>query len=159
MGLAPPSPRPTDEPTGARLSGARQRYRSDGAPVSSPARVVVMLYERLARDITDADRALLRGDRPAAHSALVHAQEIIDALDLSLDVGRWDGGPSLRSIYEHLNRELVEANVRGDRSRLVACLGIVEPLLDAWRQAWATTAEGSAGVTGHRTTTTDETSP
>jgi len=139
MGLAPPPPPAPTRP--ASTAGARQRYQADGATISSPARLVVMLYERLVRDLNDAERAIATGDRTASHAALLHAQEIVDALDVSLDVGRWDGGPSLRSIYEHLNRELVTANLAQDRAPVIACLDIVRPLLDAWREAWALTAD------------------
>jgi flagellar protein FliS len=41
--------------------------------------------------------------------------------------------------------ELIAANVKGDADRVVSCRNLVEPLLDAWRQAALATADGSRG--------------
>lgn len=143
MSLSPPLPE-TPAPAG-RLVGAQQRYRRDGATAASPARVVVMAYERLLRDLTDGSRAIAAGDRAESHRALMHAQELVDALDQSLDVERWDGAEGLRAIYQHLNVALVEANVRQDRGRIAHCVDIVTPLLDAWSQATRLVATSGAG--------------
>lgn len=94
-----------------------------------------MGYERLLRDLHDGDRAILAGDRTESHRALMHAQELVDALDQSLEPDQWEGALRLRSIYQHLNLELVAANVGQDRRRISHCIDIVAPLLSAWTEA------------------------
>jgi flagellar protein FliS len=117
---------------------AQHRYRSDGT-VMTPARAVVLLYERLLRDLDDASAALGAADRGAAHQALVHAQEIIDGLDVALDTDVWPEGVGLRDLYHYLGRRLVEANLRGDPAAVAECRRIIEPLATAWSDAWTAT--------------------
>lgn len=130
MSLAAPGPR----------QAALRRYSSDGASITSNERLVVMLYERLCNDIVEAAAAMRDGRPGDAHRPLINAQEIVEALDTALDLDRWPEGIALRALYDYVGGELVQANLTKDPSRLDTCLGHVEPLRDAWREAWAATA-------------------
>jgi flagellar secretion chaperone FliS len=122
---------------------ARARYLADSIATASPARLLVMLYERLVLDLDRAEQALLAQDRATASQQLLHAQDIVLELRISLQVDAWSGGPGLASLYTFLLTELVRANVAGDAARVAACRGLVEPLADAWREA--ATAQVAAG--------------
>lgn len=116
----------------ARLA---QRYHQDGMSVTPGPQLVVKLYERLLLDLHRAKQAIVSVEVEAAHRELVHAQDIVFELNMALDVDAWDGGPALRAIYEHLSAQLVEANVRKDRSIVNECIDVVAPLVDAWKEA------------------------
>jgi flagellar secretion chaperone FliS len=118
----------------------RARYLGDTVTTASPQRLLVMLYDRLALDLERGQAALADGDRRAADEHLRHAQDIVLELRSSLQVDAWEGGPRLAALYTWLIGELVQANVKADRNRLAACLQVVEPLRDAWRQAAASLA-------------------
>ncbi len=154
MSLTTPStaPRPTASTVAGalpglspKMAGARLRYERDGKVVASPAKLLVLLYERLDRDLDEAETALRSGSGNA-RATLVHAQEIVDALDVSLDRSQWSGAEGLGAIYQHLYSELVSANVDSNADiaasaeRVAACRDLVTPLLDAWRQAAVTPA-------------------
>lgn len=113
----------------------RARYIGDSVSTSSPGRLLVMLYERLVLDLAQAEAALRDGDREAGNRHLMHAQDIILELRASLDLTAWDGAARLASIYTFLLAELIAANVGADPARVAGCRVLVEPLLDAWRQA------------------------
>ena len=121
------------------LQAVRNRYVQDAVSTVTPAKLVTMLYDALARDLLLAKQALTDRDLPVAHSRLIHAQEIILELQAGLDVSAWEGGPALMSLYSFLYRELVQANVRKDVAKVVAVAETVEPLRQAWH-----TAAGSA---------------
>lgn len=117
---------------------ARSRYARDSVTTASPARLLVMLYDRLVRDLVTAERALAeQGGAPAggARDALLHAQEIVLELRASLDLDAWDGAAGLADLYAFLHGELVAANVDRDVTRITPCRQIAEELRDAWRQA------------------------
>lgn len=114
---------------------AAGRYGADATATASPAKLVVMLYDRLVLDLNRGRQAQLAGDREAANDQLGHAQDIIAELLSSLDVEAWEGGPGLASLYRWLIRELISANVRMDPERTASCLTVVEPLRDAWTVA------------------------
>ena len=118
----------------------RARYVGDSVATASPQQLLVMLYDRLALDLERASQALAAGDRLRAGEQLRHAQDIVFELRSSLKVEAWEGGPRLASLYAWLLTELTTANVKGDRNRVEACLRVVEPLRDAWRQAAASLA-------------------
>ena len=134
---------PDSSPRSSRIDGARARYQQHGK-VASPGRSLVMLYDRLLRDLDDATMAIGRRDHAAAHDALIHAQRVVDGLDLSLDRSQWDGATALGAVYEYLNNELVAANIAKDTRKIAACRQVVEPLAEAWRDAWAELAAGAA---------------
>lgn len=113
----------------------RQRYLADSVTTATPGRLLVMLYDRLCLDLTRAVTALGAGERETASTMLLHAQDIVAELRGSLRVESWSAGPGLADVYSFLLTELVQANVRQDADRAAACLSIVEPLRDAWRQA------------------------
>ena len=102
---------------------------------ASPARLLVMLLERLVLDVTRAAEAQRDGSVEEAHRQLVHAQEIVLELRASLDVETWDGGEGLASIYDFLHTQLVRANIRKDVNLTEACLGLVQDLANTWREA------------------------
>jgi len=122
----------------------RDRYLGDSVSTASPARLLVMLYEKLALDLDQAETALRAGNRPTASERLLHAQDIVAELLSSLDVTAWSGAPGLASLYTFLLTELVTANVKGDADRTANCRAFVVPLLDAWRQAAAEIAADAA---------------
>ena len=110
-------------------------FRSDEAVVS-PVRLLVMLYDRLIRDLDDAEDSIRTGDRPSAGFALVHAQEIVTELESALDPDAWDAAAELSSIYMYLQARLVRANLYQDLDALNDCRVATDPLREAWTKIW-----------------------
>jgi flagellar protein FliS len=119
----------------ASLASARNKYVSDSVTTMSPGQMIVALYDRMLLDLERATAAIAENDVYGSHSALVHAQEIVDELLVSLDVTQWSGGESLAALYRHIKDELVAANVNKDTERVRACKELLIPLRDAWREA------------------------
>jgi flagellar secretion chaperone FliS len=113
----------------------RERYLADSVTTASPARLLVMLYDRLVLDVTRAEDALRTGDRESAAKQLMHAQDIVIELRTTLDTSAWDGAAGLAQLYAFLLAELIAANVKGDPGKVAECRGLIEPLRDAWREA------------------------
>jgi flagellar secretion chaperone FliS len=113
----------------------RTRYLADSVSTASPARLLLMLYDRLLLDLDHAEDALRGQDREAANGRLHSAQAIIMELRTSLDVNAWDGAPALAALYGYLLTELIGAAVQADADRTATCKRLVEPLRDAWREA------------------------
>src|SRR4051794_38738290 len=123
-------------------SHLRDRYLQDSVNTASPAKLLLMLYDRLVLDLIQGEEALRTGDREPAHERLTHAQEIILELRTSLDIEAWSGAPGLASLYGYLLIELIGANLARDADRVAACRGLIEPLRDAWRTAAAAAVGG-----------------
>lgn len=123
---------------------ARARYAADSLATASPARLLVMLYDRLVRDLVTAEDAVRGGDRALASENLLHAQAIVLELRTSLDLDVWDGARGLADLYSYLHAELIQANIKKDAPRVAACRRLVEPLRDAWREAALQSIQQSA---------------
>lgn len=113
----------------------RDRYMGDTVQTASPARLLVMLYDRLLLDLQTAESAIADRQIELASNSLTHAQDIVMELRLTLDTEAWAGAPALAQLYSFLVRELIDANVRKDAAKVVACREIVEPLRETWIQA------------------------
>lgn len=114
---------------------ARSRYLDDAVATAAPATLLLMMYERLVRDLDRAEAALRDGRRDSAHRELIHAQDIVAELSSTLDPAVWDGAARMLDLYGFVARLLVEANVEGDAGKVAACRNVVEPLYDAWKDA------------------------
>ena len=120
----------------------RDRYLQDSINTASPAKLLLMLYDRLVLDLMKGEEALRGDDREQAHERITHAQEIVLELRTSLDVEAWSGAPALANLYGWMLTELIGANIGKDAERVAACRALVEPLRDAWREAAAAAVAG-----------------
>jgi flagellar protein FliS len=118
---------------------ARTRYLAESVATASPGQLLVMLYDRLVVDLTQAEDALRARDNATASARLMHAQDIVSELRGSLDLTVWDGAAGLAQLYGYLFTRLIKANVSSDADVVAECRGIVEPLRDAWREALVAT--------------------
>src|SRR3954462_9325926 len=91
-----------------------EAYLEASVATASPARLLVMLCDRLVLDLTRGLDAQRSSDFETAHRELLHAQEIVLELRSSLRTEEWEGGPGLASLYDFLHQEMVRANVSRD---------------------------------------------
>lgn len=129
------------------LSSPVDRFRS-AAEALTPARILVLLYERLQRDLADAEEATVAGDRFRGHRALLHAQEIVTELDAALDATAWSDAAQMSSIYRFLTGRLIAANVNQDLAAIRDCRAVVDPLVETWREAWQQASSGAIQARG-----------
>jgi flagellar protein FliS len=119
----------------SNFAAARSLYNRDSVLSASPARLLVMLYDRLLLDLARAETAQLGEDWPVASAQLLHAQEIVAELVGSLRPEVWDGGPGLLAVYNYVLTGMVQANVQRDVVRTRECITLLEPLRTAWHEA------------------------
>ncbi len=119
-----------------RSQKPRDRFHSDGVATVSPERLVVMLYERLLRDLDDAEAGLVNDDPARTHEALLHGQSIVEELAFAVRPDDWEGGASLLGLYEYVLDRLVQANVTKTAEPISAARDVVDGLHRAWRDAY-----------------------
>lgn len=116
-------------------TNAHAAYRSNAVATASPARLLVMLVERLVLDVERARDAQERGAWADAHRDLLHAQDIVLELESSLVVEQMPAGGQLAALYAYLRGRLVEANVRRQVGITDEALTLARQLCDTWRAA------------------------
>jgi len=80
------------------VTALRSRYLNDSVTTATPAQLLVMLYDRLVLDLNHAEKALRESDRGTATSRLMHAQEIVMELRVTLDATVYSCHSSFRRI-------------------------------------------------------------
>lgn len=128
------------------MTNARATYMDASIATASPARLLVMLYERLVLDVQRGLDAQRRNDLQETHAQLTHAQDIVMELHSSLRVEGFKGGQDLAALYSYLHRRLVLANMRKDADITAECLQIVSELCNTWRQAALESVSSAAHV-------------
>lgn len=118
----------------------RAEFLRNRVLTATPAQRVVMLYDRLALDLTLARSAQ---DAFAQGQALSHAMEIVGELQASLDHSVV-GGPAenLGRLYGFVLQQLIAA-----RGGALEVLDSVEDVTRPLRAAWAEAADIVAGST------------
>ena len=121
---------------------AAAAYQDHKITTASPTRLVVLIFERLVLDLERAHAALESHEHP--HNHLSRAQERLTALLDALDTTAGEHAPQLASIYAHVHRTLIEANVTKNATLIQQSLTIITGLKDAWTQAALTTGDLSS---------------
>ncbi|SFC32454.1 flagellar protein FliS [Nocardioides terrae] len=114
---------------------ARNAYQGNAVATASPARLLVMLFDRLVLDAERGEAALAAGLHEECNSQLQHAQAIVTELQSTLDVDRMPAGAEMMALYDYLQRQLVSANIARDRAAAAEAVKIARELCDTWRQA------------------------
>ena len=116
-----------------------QSYQQVATKTAPPGHLVLMLYAGAAKFL---ERALTGFDiddpaesNETINNNIIRAQEIIFELNVTLNMN--EGGElakTLRSLYEYMDRRLLEANLKKDTEIVKEVLGRVVVLRDAWAQ-------------------------
>jgi flagellar protein FliS len=126
----------------ARMADVRSQYERESV-VTTPERLVTMLYDRLVRDLKLGQEAIEAGARMTASDSLVHAQAIVFELLSGLDFSVGPVAQNLGQLYTWIIPQLVRANTEQDAAKVIHVRSLVEPLAAAWH-----TAAGECARTG-----------
>lgn len=119
-------------------------YRRMQAETSSPGELILLLYDALLNDLSQAYDSLTAHDHETAHRSLLRAQEIILELISSLDLSAGEIARQLQPLYQYEYQRLLDANVHKDASAVAEVISLIEPLRAAWVQAVQTVQAGRA---------------
>jgi flagellar secretion chaperone FliS len=119
------------------LQQAGTWYLEETVATASPAKLLTLLYDRLAKDLGQARTAMLASRHDEAEGKIDHAREILLELMTTLDAKAWDGAADLASIYAWMTAQLIAARVRHD----AALIGPVHEMVMELGQAWHGAAE------------------
>ena len=112
---------------------AAATYRDHAVTTASPAKLVVLIFQRLTLDLERALHALETDQSP--HTHLIHAQDLLIALLDALDLDAWEHAPQLANIYLTIHQNLITANIEKNPTLIRDNLDIITELTQAWTQA------------------------
>ena len=112
-------------------------YRQVAMQTAAPGQLVLMLFEGALRSLDRAESGFSVDD-PAEGNQTIHnniqrAQDILHELNMALNIE--EGGElasTLRSLYEYMDRRLLESNLKKTADGLVEVRNYLITLRDAW---------------------------
>jgi flagellar protein FliS len=108
------------------------QYRQNQVATAAPEKLLLMLYDGAVKFVKSAREGVARRDMERANREIKRVQDILVELSSALDFSRGEVSDNLFSLYEYMNRGLIEANMKKD-DRI---LGEVEVLLGGLRDTW-----------------------
>lgn len=116
------------------ITSPYEKYRQSSVQTSTPAQLVVMLYDGAIRFVRTAMDGLSKQDYEKTSLNFGKAQSIVSELMSTLDYS-YEISKNLYSLYEYTNFLLVEANIRKSPEKAEEAIGYLTELRETWLQA------------------------
>jgi flagellar protein FliS len=111
-----------------------EKYRQSSVSTSSPGQLLIMLYDGAIRFIRGGIEGIQEQDISKTNTLLNKAQAIVSELMMTLDHS-YAISQNLASLYEYINRQLIQANIKKEVAPAEEALGYLLELREAWVQA------------------------
>lgn len=117
------------------ISTARRSYAVHSVETASPGARLLLILDQLEASFTRAEQGYDKEDLWEIHCGLKNSQTIIALLRDSLQLDTWEGAMDVRTLYEFAISALVRSNIYKDRALFNDATEVMQPLMNAWRQA------------------------
>lgn len=127
-------------------SQQQNQYLLNSIQTATPAQLLVMLYDGAIRFCKLGIEGIKQANIEQANENLGKAQAIINEFIITLDDSS-DISPGLAQLYEYMNHQLVQANVKKDVKPAEETLAYLIELKETWLQAAKSMRSGGEKVT------------
>lgn len=108
-------------------------YQNSKIMTAAPQELTLMLYDGAIKFCNIAMMAIEKNDIPKAHLNIVKAENIIREFRATLD-SKYPTAKDFDVMYEYINRQLVEANLKKDNEILEEALGYIKEMRETWKE-------------------------
>ncbi|WP_282141028.1 flagellar export chaperone FliS [Cytobacillus oceanisediminis] len=116
------------------VSNPYQSYQQNSVNTASPGELTLMLYNGCLKFIHQAKKAIEEKNIEMKNTNIQKAQSIIQELMVTLNMDI-EVSKNMMSLYDFMNRRLMEANIKNDASILDEVEGLVTEFRDTWKEA------------------------
>lgn len=115
------------------INNPYQAYQQNSVNTATPGELTLMLYNGSLKFMKLAKKAIEDKNIEMKNLNLIKAQKIIQELMVTLDTSQ-DVGKSMMTMYDYMNRRLIEANLKNDPEMVEEVEGLMMEFRDAWKQ-------------------------
>ncbi|WP_141432936.1 flagellar export chaperone FliS [Bacillus sp. 03113] len=115
------------------ISNPYQSYQQNSVNTASPGELTLMLYNGCLKFIHLAKKAIINKNIEEKNTNIQKAQKIIQELMVTLNMDL-EISKNMMSLYDYMNRRLMEANIQNDTSILDEVEGLVTEFRDTWKE-------------------------
>lgn len=123
------------------ITSPYDRYKQSSVQTSTPAQLLIMLYDGAIRFIRGSIAAINDKDYQKKNELIGKAQTIVSELRASLNHS-YEISEQLDKLYEYINYLLIESNIRNEIDKAEEALGYLSELRESWVQASKELASG-----------------
>lgn len=116
------------------MNNPYQSYQQNSVNTASPGELTLMLYNGCLKFITLGKKAIVSKNIQEKNTNLIKAQKIIQELMVTLNMDL-AVSKDLMSMYDYLNRRLIDANLKSDVAILEEVEEFVKDFRDTWKEA------------------------
>ncbi|WP_274362528.1 flagellar export chaperone FliS [Paenibacillus thermotolerans] len=117
------------------------KYLETAVQTASPQQLLIMLYDGGIRFCRAGAEAIRQKRYEDANKSLCRVQDIINEFIITLDRNA-PVAKGLLALYEYMNHQLIQANIKKDEEIVQEVLGYLQELKETWVQA----AKSAAGA-------------
>ena len=117
------------------LANPYQKYQQSQVETSSPAKLLLMLYDGALKSIQGAKVGMMEKDFEKANDHLTRTQDIIFELMNSLNLEKGEVAHNLFLLYDYMIQQLVQSNIYKDPQILSQVESLLKDLREAWKEA------------------------
>lgn len=110
-----------------------QAYKNNSVNTASPGELTLMLYNGCLKFIKYGKKGIEDNNMEFKNTNIQKAQNIINELIVTLDQES-PIAKELLSLYDYINRLLIEGNIKNDLDKLTDAYGLVEEFRDTWKE-------------------------
>lgn len=111
-----------------------QSYQQNTVTTASPGELTLMLYNGCLKFMNLARKAIQEKNIEAKNINLLKAQKIVQELMVTLNMD-YAVSKNMMSLYDYINRRLIEVNMKNDLDILTEVEGYVTEFRDTWKEA------------------------
>ncbi|MGW8427052.1 flagellar export chaperone FliS [Peribacillus simplex] len=115
------------------INNPYQSYQQNSVNTASPGELTLMLYNGCLKFIMLGKKGIEAGNIEAKNTNIIKAQNIIRELMVTLNMDT-DVSKDMMSLYDFMNRRLIEANMKNDVSALEEVEGLVTEFRNTWKE-------------------------
>lgn len=115
------------------VSNPYQSYQQNSVNTASPGELTLMLYNGCLKFIHQAKRAITEKNIEMKNTNIKKAQNIIQELMVTLNMDL-EISQNMMSLYDYMNRRLIEANIKNDTAILDEVEGLVTEFRNTWKE-------------------------
>lgn len=111
-----------------------KQYKATQIKTASQGQLILMMYDGAIKFLKIAKSGFPNKKYDVVNNNIIKSQDIITELMLALRLEAGDIAKNLYSLYEYMNRRLIEANIKKNESICDEILKMLEELRDVWKQ-------------------------
>lgn len=115
---------------------AYSAYKNNSVNYASKGQLLVMLVDGAVKFAKIGRQAIVDKDVAKAHQNLIKCQNIFNELMVTLDTNAGEWAKQLMSVYDFIERRLIDANLKKDVKIMDEIIPLIEDIRDTWTQAY-----------------------